>query len=425
MGRPLKGDGSSPQARGTRQAAHAGGTPFRFIPAGAGNTWRFQQQRAHTTVHPRRRGEHLRRLLKIIRKSGSSPQARGTRSRRFCACCCRRFIPAGAGNTRFARSVQSRMPVHPRRRGEHTISRTLEAGSTGSSPQARGTHRKPCAAGRRCRFIPAGAGNTSETMCRRPSLSVHPRRRGEHPISAAMCWPSGGSSPQARGTHPDAGAQRCQRRFIPAGAGNTSSGYSPGSSRTVHPRRRGEHAVGDDTPVSTNGSSPQARGTLELGALMTEVARFIPAGAGNTVWHATRALPWAVHPRRRGEHLNNSALALAFFGSSPQARGTHLAFALRALFRQFIPAGAGNTAGEALLMRPLTVHPRRRGEHLLARRTPTSAPGSSPQARGTPCMAMDRPASFRFIPAGAGNTGTCRSAKPARPVHPRRRGEHG
>ena len=70
---------------------------------------------------------------------------------------------------------------------------------------------------------------------------------------------------------------------------------------------------------------------------------------------------------------------------------------------RFIPAGAGNT-----------------GLFFLGR----VKNGSSPLARGTPGAALMVLAQFRFIPAGAGNT-LPRMALPAhRSVHPRWRGEH-
>ncbi len=74
-------------------------TVDRFIPAGAGNTGRKNPSRTDRPVHPRRRGEHGYSDPLDKRLSGSSPQARGTRSTRFDFFQPTRFIPAGAGNT--------------------------------------------------------------------------------------------------------------------------------------------------------------------------------------------------------------------------------------------------------------------------------------------------------------------------------------
>ena len=162
---------------------------------------------------------------------------------------------------------------------------------------------------------------------------------------------------------------------------------SPGS--PVHPRRRGEHTIRRRTPTNR---------------------RFIPAGAGNTPTELNLAWPRTVHPRRRGEHIDQRAGFCAIDGSSPQARGTPLHHVDRPAGERFIPAGAGNTSQNPTLNVSWSVHPRRRGEHLLIRSRCWMASGSSPQARGTPPRPGSQPGSNRFIPAGAGNTLTLRQA---------------
>ncbi len=70
----------------------------------------------------------------------------------------------------------------------------------GSSPLARGTQHPLRQSVRAVRFIPAGAGNTVVTSGTKPSISVHPRWRGEHSRDEALAHMEGGSSPLARGT---------------------------------------------------------------------------------------------------------------------------------------------------------------------------------------------------------------------------------
>ena len=152
----------------------------------------------------------------------------------------------------------------------------------GSSPQARGTHTKLTAGDKEIRFIPAGAGNTSRLRLRLRQMSVHPRRRGEHHISRSVYPDFRGSSPQARGTRQAPQPAPASGRFIPAGAGNTSQHYGCMAGPQVHPRRRGEHFTSLFDPQKISGSSPQARGTLSLSNLCNSHRRFIPAGAGNT-----------------------------------------------------------------------------------------------------------------------------------------------
>ena len=152
-------------------------------------------------------------------------------------------------------------------------------------------------------------------------------------------------------------------RFIPAGAGNTGTVVDRHKTVTVHPRRRGEHAPRRGGRGLTHGSSPQARGTRWIYPCATGQLRFIPAGAGNTIAVAAFAPYVAVHPRRRGEHASSAPTCAARTGSSPQARGTPFCHKLSSVSNRFIPAGAGNTASEPGICDAHAVHPRRRGEH--------------------------------------------------------------
>ena len=157
---PPAGRGSSPRARGTLYTRTSRAVCDRFIPAGAGNTFTRVESFLRLVVHPRGRGEHpiLRTTIGSI--GGSSPRARGTRrpigrDRNSCG-----FIPAGAGNTTRPRPFHTAFEVHPRGRGEHRCRRATHARRRGSSPRARGTrHDQSNRLGCR-RFIPAGAGNT-------------------------------------------------------------------------------------------------------------------------------------------------------------------------------------------------------------------------------------------------------------------------
>ena len=115
-----------------------------------------------------------------------------------------------------------------------------------------------------------------------PPLQAHPRWRGEHDLLLFLVGFGGGSSPLARGTPRRGGLHIGQRRFIPAGAGNTTSDVADYCTPAVHPRWRGEHVEPWPMVGTSPGSSPLARGTLLHLRLLLQARRFIPAGAGNT-----------------------------------------------------------------------------------------------------------------------------------------------
>ncbi len=255
-------------------------------------------------------------------------------------------------------------------------------------------------------------------------MVVYPRWRGELFCALAFCWLSRGLSPLARGTL--CRCQHCWRviRFIPAGAGNTVPRIISLSSSTVYPRWRGEHSASLMPIIGLGGLSPLARGTRRQRIVRLPLHRFIPAGAGNTSTLSITTDREPVYPRWRGEHPNGSALSYPQIGLSPLARGTQ-SDAIDALIdARFIPAGAGNTEGAEEYRIQNAVYPRWRGEHWCDSNCRTERRGLSPLARGTLAKQTSGYAWCRFIPAGAGNTRSGGFVLPATPVYPRWRGEH-
>ena len=194
-----------------------------------------------------------------------------------------RFIPAQAGNTSARRGSSPRWSVHPRAGGEHRPPTRRVSLANGSSPRRRGTLAAQRHADRVRRFIPAQAGNTGGFAPRRPSVPVHPRAGGEHQHLAHQVRVAHGSSPRRRGTRDRQGLLRIRDRFIPAQAGNTPHCRAAGDHPPVHPRAGGEHGPSTAGPYATTGSSPRRRGTLDADADLRDLARFIPAQAGNTL----------------------------------------------------------------------------------------------------------------------------------------------
>ena len=233
-----------------------------------------------------------------------------------------------------------------------------------------------------------------------------------------------GSSPRARGTRARASRSAPRGRFIPACAGNTGRERASHGSAPVHPRVRGEHQDSLVSLPSLAGSSPRARGTPGQPRVAAVAGRFIPACAGNTYLTPTYWEMATVHPRVRGEHVLADEALRVGDGSSPRARGTPGGFPAGVPLSRFIPACAGNTAAWHGWSTPPAVHPRVRGEHTRRRRARRSGRGSSPRARGTQQRHVADHVVRRFIPACAGNTR--RRGRSARrlAVHPRVRGEH-
>ena len=196
----------------------------------------------------------------------------------------------------------------------------------------------------------------------------------------------GGLSPLARGTLLCPGVLLALARFIPAGAGNTLPLSALLARNTVYPRWRGEHKIHIDKHRVCIGLSPLARGTLYYNRWTRYGARFIPAGAGNTNMGSAVNEIKTVYPRWRGEHPFIFVSSWRDLGLSPLARGTRTKYPSLNPRRRFIPAGAGNTIETFHAIKQAAVYPRWRGEHLLIKWRARCVYGLSPLARGTPVV---------------------------------------
>ena len=334
--------GSSPHARGTQVGKVAHDHIARFIPACAGNAAGRESRACPRTVHPRMRGERPPPRIDPLLDHGSSPHARGTRLRVLHGLDVLRFIPACAGNAREACRTMGAAAVHPRMRGERIRRGRSGKLHVGSSPHARGTRLNRVIDVFITRFIPACAGNAwLRSMRCRPS-SVHPRMRGERQFWADSGRRRYGSSPHARGTPHGIRWFENPIRFIPACAGNAERSSGLCGQQTVHPRMRGERAPALAEPARRVGSSPHARGTLRGVLYRLTGRRFIPACAGNAQRASFLELQKPVHPRMRGERSGLGSRTPAGSGSSPHARGTQLFARQDVRMLRFIPACAGN-----------------------------------------------------------------------------------
>ena len=376
----------------------------RIIPACAGSTPTRGRTSTRPKDHPRLRGEQV------------------------IPC---RIIPACAGSTVAGFAAKAAMEDHPRLRGEHDVGAPHRRARVGSSPPARGAHRRGRDDIRAVRIIPACAGSTglSHGFCLRSQ--DHPRLRGEHFLALTASPSADGSSPPARGARGEAGPGACRPRIIPACAGSTSLRMYDRTSTSDHPRLRGEHqkksgshvgSQGSSPPARgarqrrplrrlVEGSSPPARGALSNLALATMWLRIIPACAGSTygtvsnkVRNVSNKVRNVDHPRLRGEHRSSSTTARTARGSSPPARGAHPASTQAHPQRRIIPACAGSTFSRAAGLGQPKDHPRLRGEHDDWSTMSSWAAGSSPPARGARDHEFASCGHERIIPACAGST---------------------
>ena len=339
-----------------------------IIPARAGFTQGRLDWRPLPRDHPRSRGVYPRPRWGGLRKSGSSPLARGLPDGVVVQGGPEGIIPARAGFTSRWSDAVRRRPDHPRSRGVYSVSFDSVIVLTGSSPLARGLLRW-------C----GGPG--------RPRRD-HPRSRGVYARAARRRHRRAGSSPLARGLPRPRGAVARRFRIIPARAGFTGGLGRPRSCPRDHPRSRGVYAVSAAPPNAAKGSSPLARGLRRTKTLEDFRTRIIPARAGFTCGRCRCGPGSGDHPRSRGVYQARRLPATAI--------------------GRIIPARAGFTRTAGRGGRSMSDHPRSRGVYNPPTETRLYQVGSSPLARGLLPSRPDACPSTGIIPARAGFTSGAR-----------------
>ena len=178
---------------------------------------------------------------------------------------------------------------------------------TGSSPLARGLLRRRKAGPPYRRIIPARAGFTSGGGPGPPRRRDHPRSRGVYPAARAAASAIGGSSPLARGLLEVGQLPPPAHGIIPARAGFTRATPRPRPTPTDHPRSRGVYAHGVQQFEIGWGSSPLARGLRRLAVRVAPRIRIIPARAGFTLPLDVTKSARKDHPRSRGVYWGRRA----------------------------------------------------------------------------------------------------------------------
>ena len=241
-GRPPGGRlarGSSPLARGLRRVGRGVPRHRGIIPARAGFTARRAAWASPGPDHPRSRGVYYMFGSSDQRHTGSSPLARGLREAGVGGDHRRGIIPARAGFTSGTGTVIRSHKDHPRSRGVYGKSSNYWRRSQGSSPLARGLPTLLLSFIRDFRIIPARAGFTSEGRGGAGTTWDHPRSRGVYASRGSITQHSPGSSPLARGLRRRLREPLQALGIIPARAGFTLIRTSLRGIPLDHPRSRG------------------------------------------------------------------------------------------------------------------------------------------------------------------------------------------
>ena len=231
--------GSSPQVRGRRGDWVISERRTGLIPAGAGQTRNGAQSTSRFWAHPRRCGADQCAQKQILDGMGSSPQVRGRRQPGSEASPFSGLIPAGAGQTRTRHGERRRGRAHPRRCGADRTAPGRTPVPHGSSPQVRGRLHVERHVGARRGLIPAGAGQTPDNFTSGYGQRAHPRRCGADDWALPHDTVFPGSSPQVRGRPAAVHPSQPAPGLIPAGAGQTTQTVRPPHLARAHPRRCG------------------------------------------------------------------------------------------------------------------------------------------------------------------------------------------
>ena len=338
--------GSSPLARGLLLAGDFAADGAGIIPARAGFTNPHPHSHFAVTDHPRSRGVYLLDDDLVFGLGGSSPLARGLREAGVGRDHRRRIIPARAGFTWRRRGRRRRWRDHPRSRGVYGRSSIFRTAATGSSPLARGLHLPRERAGPLDGIIPARAGFTFTILGDGIFDRDHPRSRGVYLSLRGLVGARMGSSPLARGLLARGLGEDREGGIIPARAGFTLSRARACAWVRDHPRSRGVYYWCMTALQVPSGSSPLARGLLNAGLHVIERGRIIPARAGFTPPPTPPSTPPRDHPRSRGVYDPCRQALTAANGSSPLARGLPAGPAENRLVPGIIPARAGFTLAD-------------------------------------------------------------------------------
>ena len=220
------------------------------------------------------------RHLPASRERGLSPRVRGNHEPLLLGIRGTRSIPACAGEPQLRWTAQGRYQVYPRVCGGTISALNVYVDRVGLSPRVRGN--LPCLSKypTETRSIPACAGEPAGRVIFRLLRWVYPRVCGGTICSPPLQLLYRGLSPRVRGNHPTCAIGAKARRSIPACAGEPCCDRGAASLVEVYPRVCGGTSWTVCNRRWIDGLSPRVRGNLPPCLPVLQLARSIPACAG-------------------------------------------------------------------------------------------------------------------------------------------------
>ena len=269
------------------------------------------------------------------------------------------------------------------------------------------------------RSIPAYAGEPAIGYSGKAQSPVYPRVCGG---TYRDLWVEGlrhGLSPRMRGNLSDRLGNGDVARSIPAYAGEPLMRRHRKSGVAVYPRVCGGTKLFNTTWTSSEGLSPRMRGNPRAGRMGAWACRSIPAYAGEPSDKSFQRGVFGVYPRVCGGTLPGRPAIQNRLGLSPRMRGNQRGADTGRRRSRSIPAYAGEPQRAATAAHQTEVYPRVCGGTNAAQIPVDAAAGLSPRMRGNPSGRRQRHTRQRSIPAYAGEPPPCRVSVTSTTVYPR------
>ena len=394
--------GLSPRMRGNPNGAGDYYPATRSIPAYAGEPTLLFRQPDIGGVYPRVCGGTAYSRPPTTLTPGLSPRMRGNLQLYPPQSDTARSIPAYAGEPSFPPCTALGQPVYPRvcggtNRPLHRLGKT-----GGLSPRMRGNPHAGSAAAIRNRSIPAYAGEPDRSCVRRCRYAVYPRVCGGTKRRRSSACHSRGLSPRMRGNPYRQHDGNYHAGSIPAYAGEPPLKKGSCAVCPVYPRVCGGTLFDGEPADLTNGLSPRMRGNLRQLPVQRCQRRSIPAYAGEPVQPPPAPTPAVVYPRVCGGTVAIIICPPGLGGLSPRMRGNRGVGTRRVFAARSIPAYAGEPSVNPKSWNANWVYPRVCGGTGYRFSPVAQRQGLSPRMRGNPSSRLGPDCGGRSIPAYAG-----------------------